>query len=171
MIKQYLNNPYLLGAVIGLFAGAMLWGVTEIMTQSVHMHAGFQVYDGEEQLDFSGVEYMYVGQCDDMKDPERLQDRVHLHDQIGDVVHIHAPGITWKDLFWSLEKEELIDEIDRMIVDGEEVDVNLEKEIKAYERTIFLIENDMSVDQAWDDIMSLDHIIQVEQESTCDSDK
>lgn len=171
MIKQYLNNPYLLGAVIGLFAGAMLWGVTEIMTQSVHMHAGFQVYDGEEQLDFSGVKYMYVGKCADMKAPENLQDRVHLHNQIGDVAHIHAPGITWKDLFWSLEKEELIDEIDRMIVDGEEVDVNLEKEIKAYERTIFLIENDMSVDQAWDDIMSLDHIIQVEQESTCDSDK
>lgn len=167
-MEKYLTNPYFLGGFIGISLGVTFWAIVSFWMQSVHIHAGFQVYDGEEQLDFSGVEYMYVGQCDDMKDPERLQDRVHLHDQIGDVVHVHDTGVTWKDLFWSLGEEELIEDIDAMITDGQEVEVDLDREIQEYERTIFIIGNDVSPDQAWNDIVSLNHIVQVEQASTCE---
>ncbi len=77
-------------------------------TEEIHYHAGFKVIiDGEEQ-DFSGFEYMSVKPCgleneDDHEHGNKVADIVHLHDSIGDVIHIHGPNATWGMVFQYLK--------------------------------------------------------------------
>lgn len=70
----------------------------------VHLHAGFQVYQGNTRADFTDIRYIYFMPCGLPDDQiSTIQDKIHLHDQVGDVAHIHAAGITWRNLFESLQ--------------------------------------------------------------------
>jgi len=69
----------------------------------VHYHAGFVVYiDGVKQ-DYSASQHMHVDMCsiDRKQQSNTMQkaDRAHLHNNIGDVAHIHATAVTWRELF------------------------------------------------------------------------
>lgn len=68
-----------------------------------HFHAGFVVYIEGEKQDYSASQFMHVDMCsiEDKQDAHAMQqeDRVHLHNNIGDVAHIHADGVTWGELF------------------------------------------------------------------------
>jgi len=82
----------LAGVVVGLI-GIGGWWVTRKPTK-IHYHAGFQVYvDGVKQ-DFSADKYMKVDPCTIApKTAADVQlDKGHLHDKVGDVVHIHTTG-------------------------------------------------------------------------------
>lgn len=69
----------------------------------MHYHAGFVVYvDGVKQ-DYSGYQYMNYTPCsehEEKKSPEEEQvEKAHLHEGVGDVVHVHRSGAVWGDLF------------------------------------------------------------------------
>lgn len=70
----------------------------------VHYHAGFLVYNDNTLVDFSETKYMELEFCNNngtsKKDPQR--EKAHLHDNIGDVVHVHKKGALWGDLFTNL---------------------------------------------------------------------
>ncbi len=72
----------------------------------VHYHAGFKVYENDHLVDFSKPEYMHFAPCgsdeDKKKMPETASDRAHLHNNIGDVVHVHSNKATWGDLWEDL---------------------------------------------------------------------
>jgi hypothetical protein len=73
----------------------------------IHFHAGFVVINDGQNVDFSADRFMHVKSCslDEHQDPtpEELQiEKVHLHNNIGDVAHIHKPEATWGDLFTNL---------------------------------------------------------------------
>lgn len=53
-----------------------------------HVHADFLIYVDNELLDLSGDEYMTTA-------AQKLSEHAHLHDNNGDVMHIHAEGITF----------------------------------------------------------------------------
>jgi hypothetical protein len=69
----------------------------------VHYHAGFTVYiDGVKQ-DYSDYKYMNFVPCSEhdqkkSKAEEQIE-KAHLHDGVGDVVHVHRSGGKWRDLF------------------------------------------------------------------------
>ncbi len=64
-----------------------------------HIHANFGVFVRNEKLDFSGEKYMHVKPCfSDYHTQKHFGDRVHLHDGVGDVAHIHDSGVVWGDL-------------------------------------------------------------------------
>src|SRR6185437_8042653 len=72
--------------------------------QKTHYHAGFVLFINDKKFDFSKARYMSVSPCtlhateDDS--PEAIQhDKAHLHDYVGDVVHVERTGGKWKDLF------------------------------------------------------------------------
>jgi hypothetical protein len=70
---------------------------------AVHHHANFAVFIDGERLDLSAGRYMQdVESC--ARDPGsvRPEDRVHLHDGVGDVVHVHHAGATWGHLMANL---------------------------------------------------------------------
>lgn len=77
-----------------------------------HYHAGFVVVlDGEVQ-EFSGLEHMYMRSCGigELAEEDILpSDRVHLHNEVGDVAHIHDEGVIWLTLLQSLRVDALSD--------------------------------------------------------------
>lgn len=77
--------------------------------EEVHFHAGFQVYKDNKLQDYSGFEFMHLAPCGkdghEMSPDEEQQEKAHLHDNIGDVVHVHREGATWGDLFNNIKVE------------------------------------------------------------------
>lgn len=69
----------------------------------VHYHANFAVYMDGQKVNFSKPEYMEeVSRCNVTSDV-RPEDRIHLHNNDGDTVHVHMAAATWGDLFSNLE--------------------------------------------------------------------
>lgn len=110
---------------------------TAHMDDHVHIHAGAIVYNDNVQQDYSTPENMYFSPCGiATEDQVRLEDKVHLHDGIGDVVHVHASGVTWSDF---LETRGIINpENPRIVyVDGNEG--SLTDEIQDHQSALILL--------------------------------
>lgn len=74
--------------------------------EETHYHANFAVFIDEKKLDFSHEKYMHVKPCTGEVNREgHFGDRVHLHDQVGDVAHIHDSGVVWGELIMYLGLE------------------------------------------------------------------
>jgi hypothetical protein len=115
----------LLGAVLGvlLFVAARFFFLPP--PPSVHYHANFALFVDGQRVDLSGDRYMEeVGAC--AADPAgmRPQDRVHLHNNEANVVHVHHNAATWSALFtnlgFGLGDTYLILDDGRRFFDGEE---------------------------------------------------
>ena len=78
----------------------------------VHYHAGFHIYIDGKLQDYSSTEFMHLKPCgthEDTGDKEDEQlEKAHLHDNVGDVIHVHRKGVIWNDVFTNL-KEKLPD--------------------------------------------------------------
>ncbi len=78
-----------------------------IETEKVHYHAGFVVFQNNKKLDFSDSKYMYVEPCTsgakESTDSHTIQlEKAHLHEDVGNLVHVEQPGALWKDLFTNM---------------------------------------------------------------------
>ena len=86
---------FIIGALFG--GGSWFWYDTvygpnthQITVKKVHYHANFRVFLEKDFVDFSGPGYMEeLESCAVDPNKETPQDRVHLHDGKGDLVHIH----------------------------------------------------------------------------------
>lgn len=113
-------------------------------SDEVHYHAAFHIYlDGELQ-DFSSDEFMQGGACS--VDPNYEPDltlpvnRIHLHDNIGEVVHVHAEEVTWREIFLSLEIDSWLEGRAMVSYRNGEVDRNVLDEVVAeHEVVIFAL--------------------------------
>jgi len=81
----------------------------DIPKEEVHYHAGFVVFNDGEKVDFSGSKYLSVFPCE-IKGREKEKtikevqiEKAHLHDGVGDVVHVEAENSKWGDLFTNLD--------------------------------------------------------------------
>jgi len=84
---------------IGIFISKKLF-----TPQKTHFHAGFLVFENNKKLDFSDNKYMFIEPCSaDNNHADSQEDiqieKAHLHDNVGDLVHIERTGAVWKDLF------------------------------------------------------------------------
>jgi hypothetical protein len=91
----------------GVVAGLLILLVVRFMTLEpepvTHFHANFAVFVDGERMDLSAPRFMEdVEKC--KADPNAMdpRDRVHLHNQDHDVVHVHAPASTWSHVFANL---------------------------------------------------------------------
>lgn len=91
---------------IGLIKGYTLYKNSSVQ-KKVHYHAGFAVFSNDKRMDFSDPKYMFVKPCsvnekdESGKEDDQLE-KAHLHDNIGDVIHIEKDGAVWKDLFTNI---------------------------------------------------------------------
>lgn len=95
--------PLLAGVVLGVAAFGLVRLVALPPAPVTHYHANWAVFIRGSRLDLSGDRYMEdVARC--KLDPTQVapEDRVHLHNSDGDVVHVHAPGATWGHLLANL---------------------------------------------------------------------
>lgn len=89
-------------------------------SDSVHYHANFAVFiNGQREAFKSNVYYEEAQSCSSSKDNPK--NRVHLHENINHVVHVHDQGATWGHFFANLGYtlgDSLIATRDEVYIDG-----------------------------------------------------
>lgn len=91
------------GVVLGVLGLGVARFVFVPPPEAVHHHANFAVFIDGERLDLSGDRYMQdVASCSSDPNGVLPEDRVHLHNNDMDVVHVHHAGATWGHLMANL---------------------------------------------------------------------
>ena len=136
-------------------------------TNHVHYHAGFMIYIDDELQDYSNYKYMNFVPCSEheaKKSPEEEQiELAHLHDSVGDVVHVHRSGAKWGDLLTNAGIVLPAGKAIKGFVDGvAQVDI-LSAPIDAYTTAVLLVGE--STSERANERVSLEHIKEVEAKS------
>lgn len=100
---------YTIAVIILFFFGtAVIITLKNFMTpKKVHYHAGFVVFQNNKKQDFSDYKYMNLEPCSlnkksDTSNSDIQLEKAHLHDGVGDLVHIEREGAIWSDLFTNI---------------------------------------------------------------------
>ncbi len=102
--------------LIGMLAVAGKAIITDKKPEAFHIHADFALFLRGERFDFAKPEFMSIEPCTPEETnlipsayahlgEEGLGSAVHLHGNVGHIIHVHRPGITYKDFFNSLDME------------------------------------------------------------------
>lgn len=104
-----MNKRYVVIAGLILLLGLLFVYVSKNLftAKKTHYHAGFVVFQNNKKLDFSDNKYMYIEPCTRNKKGNDSQaaiqiEKAHLHDNIGNLVHIERMGAIWKNLFTNI---------------------------------------------------------------------
>jgi len=94
--------------VAAILAGALALGLARLafapLNPSTHHHANWAVFVDGERLDLSGDQFMEeVSACSASDKGILPTQRIHLHENEDDVVHVHHPGATWGALMANLD--------------------------------------------------------------------
>ncbi len=159
--------------VIFLCFVCVIWGYIYIRGNpistpaKIHYHAGFLVYVDGARQDFSGDSYMNKDFCaapHKTETPQEIQiGKAHLHDNVGDVVHVHRPGAVWGDLFTNIHYAFPAGKPVTGYVNGKIMPDILHYPIKPYDSVIFAVGNSTGVDLT--KTVSKNHILDVEKHS------
>lgn len=93
-----------------------------------HTHADFAVWVEGEEVEFTDAKYMSGVSWDDTSHDavgEYHHEYLHLHDEVGHVLHRHKPGLTLQTFFDSLGFSFSDEYTWRMFVNGEEMEFDL----------------------------------------------
>lgn len=135
--------------------------------EHLHYHAGFIVYiDGVKQ-DYSDYKYMNLEPCSEHSEKKSAKEeqieKAHLHDGVGDVVHVHRPGAKWGDLFKNIGVKLPTDTLEVLYINGELAGDMYNQPIKAYDTATFVFGSDRNPHK--DERVSVEHIKDVEAKS------
>ncbi len=160
-----------------IYAAALGTSVYAVQTRPaahVHYHAGFQVYINGKLQDYSSFMYMNIKPCVEPTDhgtltPEEEQlEKAHLHDGIGDVVHVHLSNATWQDLFTNIKVRFPEDMPLEAYRNGERVDDLLNQTIQSYESVIFFVGDTPNKEELLNQQVTKSRILEAESRSeTC----
>lgn len=98
------NITLVIGLAALIFLGFGVYKTLQIPEEETHYHANFAVFIQGDMVNFSKDEFMHITPCgpEDRHNEEDEEEKAHLHDRIGNVVHVHHDGVTWSDLFENL---------------------------------------------------------------------
>lgn len=89
-----------------------------------HFHANFAMYIDGERIDFSLDQYSQdIAGCK-VGETMFAKDRVHLHENNPDTIHIHHDGVTWWDFF---KNNKMLFNEETLVMDDGEIYINNEK--------------------------------------------
>ncbi len=157
--------------VLGLFSIIVLiaanWLYSPKDDQHVHIHAGFKIFINDVEQDYTDYKYMNFVPCtehDEKKSRKEEQiEKAHLHDAVGDVVHVHRPQAKWSDLFKNAKIELPEGESVKAYLDGKEVTDIMNELIVPYSSVTFVV-GESKIDHSQEKV-SLEHIKAVESKS------
>jgi hypothetical protein len=153
-------------ALAGMVGGVLLY---KHFTQQkvIHFHAGFQVYIDDKLQDYSAQKYMSLLPCGKAyADPALEQaEKAHLHNQVGDVVHVHRVGATWGDLFKNMRVSFPSSKAITGYINGKQVGDVLHQQIHPYDRAILLIGSNGSTHTYLQQQVPISHILKIEKGS------
>jgi len=103
--KLSLNRKVVVALLVGILIG-MIWLIAvryvTYKTVTTHYHANFALYiNGQRDQFDSFTFYEEVQSCTSNED-DNPKHRVHMHNQEKDVIHVHAPAVTWGHFFANL---------------------------------------------------------------------
>jgi hypothetical protein len=127
-----------------------------------HYHAEFQVYIDGERKDLSTLDYMYFAPCRvyDFGEVELEEiDRAHFHGYVGDVLHVHDDGVTWRVLLGNLNIEGNLLGYNK---EGDLVEGMIDKEIGPYDSVIFSNTELENSDELVGELKGADYVREVE---------
>ncbi len=129
-----------IGAFLGLIGYEMVYKGKNVEEKEVHYHAGFKVYVDGTEVNFSDFKYMSVKPCTTEEHDDNDDDnKIHLHDGNGRVVHVHANGFKWGDLFKSLNYSFDSTKHITGYLNGKETSDILNTPIAAYDSIVVLV--------------------------------
>lgn len=71
--------------------------------ESTHYHANFALYINGQREEFKDPSnYESIGATCDLHEEMTPPERVHMHDNVNDVVHVHDHAVTWGQFFLNL---------------------------------------------------------------------
>ncbi len=89
------------GIIIG-FSTLAAWRLATYTSDSVHYHANFTVYVNGERETFSAETYYEETAGCSLDASANPTERTHMHANMNDLVHVHAPAVTWGHFFQNL---------------------------------------------------------------------
>jgi len=133
----------------------------------IHYHAGFLVYVDGVLADFSNIDYMNVDYCSNPHKTETQAEiqigKAHLHDNVGDVVHVHRPGAVWGDLFTNIRYTFPAGKPLMGYINGQSAPDILIRPIRPYDSVIFVVGDGTNVDLT--KTVSKTHMMDIEKHS------
>ena len=162
-----MNKKLLIGLTIFLI---IIIGVAVYLrlfrVKEVHYHAGFQVYIDGKQKDFSAMQYMSLIPCGKNTGHEDEQlEKAHLHDTIGDVVHVHRDNAVWGDLFKNINYQINTTQPVEAYLNGKKVNNIFAQKINPYDSLILLIGKNMDIETYLTKQVTKSKIMSVEKKS------
>jgi len=134
--------------------------------KKIHYHAGFQVYVDGKLQDFSDTRYMNLAPCNGHENHGNDQEeKAHLHENVGDVVHVHRENVTWNDLFINLHFPFDSSKGIEGYSNGKKINTILQQTIKPYERVIIFIGKHENISTYLPHAVTKQHIQDVEKTS------
>ena len=138
--------------------------------QKTHYHAGFVVFQNNKKLDFSDNKYMFIEPCtlkenkaDTASDADIQIEKAHLHENVGELVHIERTGAKWQDLFTNIHFPINYTQTTGYINGKQQSDYQLQP-IKPFDSLlVFIGKNDPKLLQQ---AVTKDYIIQMAKKST-----
>lgn len=143
-MKSYWKLLLSLGLMIGALTLVWLFPLSaQPESDHIHYHAGFLIYIDDQLQDYSGYQYMNYTPCsehNEKKSPVEEQiEKAHLHDNVGDVVHVHRTGAVWGDLILNSKIELPNDKVVGGYIDGVKKDQILQEPIEPYTTAVILV--------------------------------
>ena len=162
------NKLVLIGSGILILVLGAIFSTKFFPQKEVHYHAGFKVFVEGKLQDFSSAKYMSVKLCGggekEHKEDEQLE-KAHLHDGVGDVVHVEAIEAKWLDLFknikFNIDPGKPID----AYVNGAKVTDILNYPIKQYDSVVILIGKNIDAKVYLNQSVKKEYIEKVEKEN------
>ncbi|SRR5258708_6524102 len=138
-----------------------------IKPKSIHYHAGFHVYVDGKLQDFSADTYMSLIPCGTVsKNPKIEQlEKAHLHDNVGDVVHVHRKHVIWNDLFKNINFPIDTTKPPEGYINSKKVAAPLQQPITAYDSLVLFIGTHGKVDNYLQQAVTKQHVQEVEKHS------
>lgn len=138
--------------------------------KKVHYHAGLVLFVEDKKQDFSSFQYMNVRPCtlyrgnEEVDSDQDIQiEKAHLHDNVGDVVHVEREGGTWDDLFKNIRYDINYNNA-VAILNGKEIKNFKSLRIKPYD-SIIIFEGKNNISKHLSEGVTRQYIMQKEKKS------
>lgn len=96
-------NRFAAGALAGILVLGGLRFAFAPLSHATHYHANWAVFVGGQRLDLSGDRFMEeVTACRASGEGILPEERIHMHENNHDLVHVHHDGATWGALMANL---------------------------------------------------------------------
>ncbi len=94
--------------LLGILVGVLALGLTRLalapLNPTTHHHANWAVMVHGERIDLSDGRYMQeISACSGGDEGILPTQRIHMHENEQDIVHVHHPGATWGHLMTNLD--------------------------------------------------------------------